>query len=235
MGEVARGTSSTGRWPHRELLVPAAVLAVYGLGRALAAAWGPVRDGLPETVMGWSVPVLNVAAAVQGITAAVVVANLDRQRGRRSWRVTAVAGAVIWLCVLMWIAKGRGAADERVRDLLLGLAFAVVVPIISGWRPAWALSSDGLDWPRIRRALRNASGGGLVLGAVVLAAQLAIGPGGPARRLMTVLSFSGFVAAFVLFGCMMMALGEQRRLQREAVSRDLYAQLNKARDNDDFG
>lgn len=234
MGEIARGTSSTSRWPPRELLLPAVALAVYGVGRAVAAAWGPVRDGLPETVIGWSVPVLNVAAAVQGITAAVVVANLDRRRGRRSWWVAAVAGTVIWLCVLMWIVEGRGEALERVRDLVLGLAFAVVTPIVSGWRPTWALGPDGLDWSRIRRALRNAAGGALALGVVGLLAQLAIGPGGVAHRLTVVLSEGGFVSAFVLLGCMMMAIGEQRRLQREVSSRDLYARLNRARDDDDL-
>ena len=234
MGEIARGTSSTSRWPPRELLVPAVVLAVYGLGRAVAVVWGPVRDGLPETVIGWSVPVLNVAAAVQGITAAVVVANLDRRRGRTWWWVAAVAGAVIFLCVLMWIVEGRGETLSRVRDLVLGLAFAVVIPIVSGWRPTWALGPDGLDWSRIQRALGNAAGGALALGAVGLSAQLSIGPGGVAHRLTVVLSECGFVSAFVLLGCTMMAVGEQRRLQREAFSRNLYARLNKARDDDDI-
>jgi hypothetical protein len=214
--------------------VPAVVLAVYGLGRVVSAAWGPVRDGLPETAIGWSVPALNVVAAVQGMTAAVVVANLDRRRGRRSWWVAAVAAAVIWLCVLMWIVEGRGEALGRVRDLFLGLAFAVVIPIVSGWRPTWALGPDGLDWSRIRRALRDAAGGALALGAVGLSAQLAIGPGGVAHRLTVVLSECGFLSAFVLLGCMMMTIGEQRRLQREAFSRDLYARLSKAQDNDDI-
>src|SRR4051812_44284703 len=102
MGDSAREASSTSRWPPRELLVPAVVLAAYGLGRAVAAGWGPVRDGLPGSVVGWSVLVLNVAAAVQGFTAAVVVAGLDARRSRTPWWVATAAGAVVWLCVLVW-------------------------------------------------------------------------------------------------------------------------------------
>jgi hypothetical protein len=209
------------------------VLAAYGLGRAVAGVWGPVRDDRPVSVVGWSVLLLNVASAVQGFTAAAVVASLGRRRGRRLWWVAVGAGAVVWLCVLVWIGDGRGDAGPQARDLLLGVAFAVVIPIVAGWRPSWALGPEGLDWPRVRRVLRDAAGGALVVGVAGLTVYFTLGPGGAGHRAAAVLSWLGFVAAFVLFGCMMMAMGEQRRLRREAIMDDLYAQLNKVRSQDD--
>jgi hypothetical protein len=127
----------------------------------------------------------------------------------------------------------RSWVGTRFGHLLLGVAFAVVIPIVAGWRPSWARGPEGLDWPRVRRVLRDAAGGALVVGVAGLTVYFTVGPGGAGHRAAAVLSWLGFVSAFVLFGCMTMAIGEQRRLRREAIMDDLYAQLNKVRSQDD--
>ena len=220
--------------PPRELLVPAVVLAAYGIVRILAAVWGPVRDGVPGSRLGWSVVAANGAAALLAWTAAAVVAvpQLRRRRALRWFGVS--AAAMVWICCGVWVALGHGEAMPQVRDLLLALGFAVAILLVCDWRPHWAVGPDRVDWSRLHRALLVVVGGGVALGIAGLAVYVAARPSGALHRLTVVLFELGLWGAFVVFLCLMMVVGEQRRERREAVMRDFYAQLSDRHDaNDD--
>jgi hypothetical protein len=235
MRDSSSRTSSTGGRLPPELLLPATVLAAYGVVRILAAAWGPLHVGPPGSLLEWSVVVGNGAAAMQGFVAAVVVVGRNTRWSRALRDTGAGAAALVWLCVAVWVARGHGEAMPQVRDLLLASGLAVAISILGGWRPRWADGPDGIAWSHIDRALRSAIGGAVVLGVAGVVVYFAARPADAAHRLTVLLLELGFWGAFVLFLCLLMVVGEQRRLRRQTVMDDLYAQLNDQHQRRDDG
>lgn len=235
MRDSSRRTSSTDGWLLPERLLPTAVLAAYGVVRIVAAAWGPLHDGSLRSLLEWSVLVMNGASAIQGFVAAVVVAGRSTRWSRALWGAGAGAGALVWLCVAVWVLHGHGDAMPKVRDLLLASGFAVAIPIFGGWRPRWADGPDGIDWSHVHRALRSAIGVAIVLGAAGVVVYFATRPAGVAHRLTVLLCELGFWGALVMFLCLLMVVGEQRRLRRQAIMNDLYARLNDQHQRRDGG
>jgi hypothetical protein len=226
-------SQAVGRLP-RELLIPSAVLAAYGAVRIVAAAWGPVHDGPPRSLLSWSVLVTNLAAATQGFAAAAVLATPRRRRNQMLGRVAVGAGAVVLLGIAVWVVRGDGEAAPQVRDLLLALGFAVVTLIMCGWRPRWAAGPDGVDWSRVHRALAYTIGGGIAVGVVGLAVYLSARPAGVLHRLTMVILQLGFWGAVVTFLLLITVVGEQRRERGRVFNHDPYSPMNGDHRNDDI-
>jgi hypothetical protein len=225
---------SAGRWPPRETLLPAAVLATYGLLRVVGLLWGIVRGSPPASLLAWASVISDAAAAVQGFAATAVLIVPGLRRQRFAWSVGTVAVAAALLGAAVWVVRGDVNAMVRVREILLALGLAIATAAVCGWRPAWALRDDGeLDLARLRRALRITALSSAAVGAVSGIMIFTTDPAGAVRRFAVLLLQLGLWGAVVIVLSLMLVVGEQRRLASAAARHELYQRLAERRPRDD--
>ncbi len=142
-------------------------------------------------------------AAVQSIVAAAVLARLSLRRQAWAWSVGVLGVGAALFGAIVWVVLGDANALRQVRQILLGVVFAVATAVVCGWPPEWALHDGGdLDLARVRRLLWTVAWVAAALGSVSGLAMLAADPVGAVRRLADlVLSWACSAASSLSSAC----------------------------------
>jgi hypothetical protein len=220
-----RAADRPGRLP-RELAVPAAVLAAYSVVRVAALLWGIARGGSPATVLGWTDVAGVLAAAGQGLVAALLLAAAALRRPVLGWSVAGVTLGVAVLGAVVWVAEGSGQATAKARDVVLALTFGTGIVILAGWRPRWAVDNTGaINWTPLRRALTVVAGSAAVVAIMAGGARLAAtGLAGVWFRATILLLNSAVLIVVVALLAVAVTIGEQRA----EASKERHRQLSEA-------
>ena len=222
-----RVADRSGRLPRerlpRELAVPATVLVAYSAVRVAALLWGIARGGSSTTVLAWIDVAGNLAAAGQGLVAALLLARPVLRRPVLGWSIAGATVGVALLDAAVWMAVGSGQGIARARDVVLAVAFATGIVILAGWRPQWAVHHSGVvNWTRLRRALAIVAGGTALVATVAGVARLAAsGPAGVWYRATALLLSSASLMVVVALLAIALTIGEQRAEANEERLRQL--------------
>jgi hypothetical protein len=214
-------THSSGRWASGYLLPPILALAGYGLLRAAALTWSLRTDGMPRTLPAGAGLGSDVAAAVQGFAAALILARPSLRRPRLAWSIVALTLTATAIDVARWVRLGHGGVSPQVRQIMLAVVLSVIIVLVAGWRPRWARHATEIDLVRVRRVL-------LIIGGVA-GAMAAVGAmmvalahrAGVLHRLTVLILGTGAATALVALLAIAIVLGEERRQVRQEVHQRL--------------
>jgi hypothetical protein len=199
------------------------VLVAYSAVRVAALLWGIARGGSSTTVLAWIDVAGNLAAAGQGLVAALLLARPVLRRPVLGWSIAGATVGVALLDAAVWMAVGSGQGIARARDVVLAVAFATGIVILTGWRPQWAVHHTGaVNWTRLRRALAIVAGGTALVAIVAGVARLAAsGPAGVWYRATALLLSSASLMVVVALLAIALTIGEQRAEANEERLRQL--------------
>jgi hypothetical protein len=210
--------------------VPAAVLATYGVVRVAALLWGIARGGSPATALAWTDVAGALAAAGQGLVAALLLARPALRRPALGWSVAGVTVGVAVLDAAVWVGIGSGQSTARARDVVLAIVLATGIVILTGWRPQWAIrttaaasagavdNAGAVNWARLRRVLAIVAGGAALVAMVAGAARLAAtSPAGVWSRATGLLLIGASLLVVVALLAIAATIGEQRAQANEHV------------------
>jgi hypothetical protein len=194
---------------------------------------------LPATVLAWTDVAATLAAAGQGLVAALLLARPARHRPALGWSIAAATVAVAALDAAVWLAIGSGQATARARDVVLAIAFATAIVILAGWRPRWAVHHTGsvrttgaVNWATLRRALAIVAGVAALVAMVAGGARLAAsGLAGVGYRTTALLLMCASLMIVVALLAIAVTIGEQRAEANQERHRQLAEAHREYRDD----
>lgn len=212
-------TQSSGPWAPGYLLPPILALAGYGLLRTALLAWSIHAHGLPRSLPAGAGVGSDVAAAVQGVAAAVIQARPALRRPWLAWSVVALTLTATAVGAAGWVGLGSGGVSPQVRQVMLAVVLSMIIVLVAGWRPRWARSATEIDLIRVRRVLLIITAAAGVVAVVGTLAVALAHPAGVLHRLAALVLGTGAAAALVALLAVAFVLGEERRQVRQEVHR----------------
>jgi hypothetical protein len=225
-------TQSSGRWAPGYLLPPILALAGYGLLRAALLAWSIHAHGLPRSLPDGAGLGSDVAAAVQGFAAALILARPALRRPWLAWSVVALTLTATAIGAAGWVGLGSGGVSPQVRQIMLAVVLSVIIMLVGGWRPRWARNATEIDLVRVRSVLLIITGAAGVVAAISALVVALAHPAGAVHRLAVLVLGTGAATVLVALLAVAFVLGEERRLVRQEVHRRLTEHRGPARDQD---
>src|SRR5207248_6679718 len=113
-------------------------------------AWSIHGDGLPRSLAAGTGLGSDVAAAVQGFAAAVILARPALRRPWLAWSVVALTLIATAIGAADWVGLGSGGVSPQVLQVVLAVDLSVIIVFVAGWRPRWARSATEIDLVRVR-------------------------------------------------------------------------------------